>query len=68
MAPLVVVRVKATSPATAKFTFTGVSGYYNVKVVYYDTNTGSSLYRIYQNNNEIGRWYADQDLGSDRRN
>ncbi|MEM9818787.1 MAG: LamG-like jellyroll fold domain-containing protein, partial [Cyanobacteria bacterium P01_D01_bin.6] len=49
-------RLKATS------LFTGESGYYNVVVGYYDTTGGEAEIALKIDNQEIDRWYADQDF------
>jgi hypothetical protein len=50
--------------ATAKGTFTGETGTYKVKVVYYDENDGASPMGIRVNGVTVKSWVADKQLGS----
>lgn len=50
--------------ATAKGTFTGESGTYKVKVVYYDESDGASPMGIRINGATAASWIADKQLGS----
>lgn len=50
--------------ATAKGTFTGQSGTYKVKVVYYDESDGASPMGIRVNGAPAASWIADKQLGS----
>lgn len=50
--------------ATAKGTFTGESGTYKVKLVYYDENDGASLLGIRVNGLTVKSWVSDKQLGS----
>ena len=46
--------------------FTGETGYYDIVVGYYDDNDGSAEMAIKVDHKALGRWYADQDLGSNK--
>lgn len=50
--------------ATAKGTFTGETGTYKVKVVYYDESDGASPMGIRVNGATAASWIADKQLGS----
>jgi len=50
--------------ATAKGTFTGETGTYKLKVVYYDENDGASLLGLRVNGTTVSSWVADKQLGS----
>ena len=50
---------------TASFSFTGVSGEYDLVVGYYDENDGTSQLEIAQNDNLRDSWNLDLDLPSD---
>ncbi|WP_445502509.1 right-handed parallel beta-helix repeat-containing protein [Microvirga sp. G4-2] len=50
--------------ATAKGTFTGETGTYKVKVVYYDESDGASPMGIRVNGTTVSSWVADKQLGS----
>lgn len=56
-------RIKGVE-ATAKGTFTGETGTYKVKVVYYDENDGASPMGIRVNGTTVSSWIADKQLGS----
>ncbi len=44
--------------------FSGETGYYDIVVGHYDDNDGAAEIIVKVDNQELGRWYADQDLGS----
>ncbi len=57
----------ATTPSNtfhATSLFSGETGYYDIVVGYYDENDGAAEVIVQVDNQELGRWYADQDLGS----
>ena len=44
--------------------FDGEAGYYDVILAYFDENDGEAEISFRLNNQELDRWYADEDLGS----
>ena len=45
--------------------FSGETGYYDIMVASYDENDGAAEIIVRVGNQELDRWYADQNLGSD---
>ena len=49
---------------TLTTSFTGVEGYYSVKVHYFDESDGQSPYKLLVDGTQVSAWVADQSLGS----
>ncbi len=48
--------------------FEGGTGYYDIEVGYYDENDGEAELIVKVDNQEVDRWFADQDLGDNSAN
>ena len=55
-----------TTGFTGTTLFTGETGYYDIVVGYYDGNDGAAEMAVKVDHKELDRWYADQDLGSNK--
>ena len=60
-----VIKTENTSEfSAATYTFTGMTGYYDISVHYFDESDGASPLRLLVNGDLLDSWTADQDLGS----
>ena len=57
-----IVCVVSSQPCTAKYRFTGVKGWYNLDVEYFDQNNGVSKYQVFVGNQLVDEWLADSSL------
>ncbi len=55
--------IKTEGTGSAVTTFGGSTGYYDLKVRYFDENDGNASYTIYVNGVSKGSWTANQNLG-----
>ena len=55
-------------PFKATSLFSGETGYYDIVLGYYDENDGAAEIIFKVGNQELDRWFADQDLGSSSAN
>jgi len=56
----------AAKTCTASFQYDGAAGTYDIRVEYFDQNTGASRYRAFLGDKLIGEWTADLRLPSAR--
>jgi alpha-glucuronidase len=56
----------AAKTCTASFQYDGAAGTYDIRVEYFDQNTGASHYRAFLDDRLIGEWIADLRLPSAR--
>lgn len=58
--------VETSSSFTGTTLFDGETGFYDVIVGYYDSNKGAAEISLSIDNQELDRWYADEEFGTDK--